>query len=51
VDALAPRTKAYSGGLGSVSNSADLALGAKAEGTAQTGFDWFQGELFDAWVD
>jgi len=50
VDALAPRTKAYAGGLGSVSNTADLALGAKAENTATTGFDWFQGEIFDAWV-
>jgi len=50
VDALAPRTKTYAGGLGSVSNTADLALGAKAEDTAQTGFDWFQGEMYDAWV-
>jgi hypothetical protein len=50
VDSLAPRTKAYAGGLGSVSNTADLALGAKAEDTATTGFDWFAGEIFDAWV-
>jgi len=50
VDSLAPRTKAYVGGLGSVSNTAALALGAKAETTATTGFDWFQGEIFDAWV-
>lgn len=50
VDALAPRAKTYTGGLGSVSNTADLALGAKAESTATTGFDWFAGELFDAWV-
>jgi hypothetical protein len=50
VDALAPRTKTYAGGLGSVSNTSNLALGAKAEGTAQTGFDWFQGEIFDASV-
>lgn len=48
VDSLAPRTKAYAGGLGSVSNTADLALGAKAESTATTGFDWFAGEIFDA---
>jgi hypothetical protein len=50
VDSLAPRTKTYAGGLGSVSNTSNLALGAKAEDTAQTGFDWFQGEMFDAWV-
>jgi hypothetical protein len=50
VDSLAPRVKTYAGGLGSVSNAADLALGAKAETTATTGFDWFQGEIFDAWV-
>jgi hypothetical protein len=51
VDALPVRTKSFSGGLGSMSNTADLALGAKAEDTAETGFDWFEGELFDAWVD
>ena len=50
VDALNPRTKSYSGGLGSVSNGSDLALGAKAESTATTGFDWFAGEIYDAWV-
>jgi len=50
VDSLLPRTKTFSGGLGSVSNSADLALGAKAETSATTGFDWFAGKLFDAWV-
>jgi hypothetical protein len=50
VDSLLPRTKTYAGGLGSVSNAADLALGAKAESTATTGFDWFQGKIFDAWV-
>lgn len=50
VDALAPRTKSYAGGLGSVSNVADLALGAKAEETTVSGFDWFEGRIFDAWV-
>jgi hypothetical protein len=50
VDSLTPRTKTFSGGLGSVSNSANLALGAKAESTATTGFDWFEGKIFDAWV-
>jgi hypothetical protein len=50
VDALAARTKTISGGLGTVSNTADLALGAKAEETAKSGFDWFAGEMYDAWV-
>lgn len=50
VDGLAPRTKTYSGGLGTVSNTSQLALGAKAEQTATTGFDWFKGVLYDAWV-
>jgi hypothetical protein len=50
VDSLSARTKTYSGGLGSVSNTSSLALGAKAESTATTGFDWFEGKIFDAWV-
>jgi hypothetical protein len=50
VDSLSPRTKRYPGGLGSVSNTSKLALGAKAESTATTGFDWFRGEIFTAWV-
>ena len=50
VDALAPRTKNFSGGLGSVANTSVLALGAKGEDTAKTGFDWFEGNIYDAWV-
>jgi hypothetical protein len=50
VDALPARTKTFAGGLGSMSNTADLALGAKAETTAQTGFDWYKGVISDAWV-
>ena len=50
VDSLAPRTKTFTGGLGSVSNDAALALGAKAEQTVNTGFDWFEGKIYDAWV-
>jgi hypothetical protein len=46
VDNLAPRTKA--GSTGTVSNSAPLALGAKAEGGAEA--DWFNGELLEASV-
>ena len=50
VDSLPDRTKTFAGGLGSMSNGADLALGAKAETTAQTGFDWYKGVISDAWV-
>jgi hypothetical protein len=50
VDALAPRTKSYVGGLGSVANTSVLALGAKGEDTATTGFDWFEGTIYGAWV-
>ena len=46
VDDLVPRTK--TGSTGSISNSAPLALGAKAEGGA--GADWFNGELLQASV-
>jgi hypothetical protein len=46
VDGLAPRTK--SGATGSISNSAPVSLGAKAEGGP--GADWFNGELFEASV-
>jgi hypothetical protein len=50
VDSLPARTKTYSGGLGSVSNSANLGLGAKPENNPETGYDWFKGVLSDAWV-
>jgi hypothetical protein len=46
VDDLAPKTKA--GSTGSISNSAPLAIGAKAEGGAQA--DWFDGTILDASV-
>lgn len=49
VDSTAPRSKVVSR-LGSVSNTSDLALGAKAEGTARTGFDWYLGKIHDARV-
>lgn len=49
IDALAPRTKTVTL-LGSVSNASQLALGAKAENTASTGFDWFKGRIDDAWL-
>lgn len=47
VDSLAPRTKSVAA-LGSVSNSAAVGLGAKAEGSASTGFDWYLGKILDA---
>jgi hypothetical protein len=50
VDSLPARTKTYSGGLGSVSNNANLGLGAKPENNPDTGYDWFKGVLSDAWV-
>jgi hypothetical protein len=28
----------------------DVGIGAKAEKTAKSGFDWFEGELYDAWI-
>lgn len=49
VDDLAPRSKTVTA-LGSVSNRANLALGAKAGDTAKTGFDWYKGKIHDAWV-
>jgi hypothetical protein len=33
-----------------VANSNNLGLGAKAEATARTGFDWFDGTMTEAWV-
>jgi len=36
--------------LGSVANASSLAMGAKAEGSAPTGFDWYLGKLHEAWV-
>lgn len=49
VDSLPARTKSVTS-LGSVANDSDLALGAKAETSASTGFDWYKGKLYDAWV-
>src|SRR4051794_1100397 len=50
VDSLPTRTQVPAGGLGSVSNGFDLGVGAKAEKTAKTGFDWFDGVIDNAWV-
>ena len=46
VDAQTPRSRTVSGGLGSVSNTAPLTIGAKAD----SGGDWFIGTLSDASV-
>jgi hypothetical protein len=50
VDAAKPQSKKSSAALGAITNTNDLALGAKAEKTSKSGFDWFQGEMYDAWV-
>jgi len=50
VDSMPVQTKTFPDGLGSVSNTSNLALGAKAESTASTGFDWFDGVIANAWV-
>jgi hypothetical protein len=51
VDSLpAVRARPNKGRLGSVSNTSKLALGAKAESAPTTGFDWFEGVIYDAWV-
>jgi hypothetical protein len=50
VDALPVHTKAYPA-LGSVSNAADLGIGAKAEDDPRSGYDWFEGRIFDAWLE
>jgi len=49
VDGTTRATKTVTA-LGSISNAADVAIGAKAEGTAPTGFDWYLGKIYDAWV-
>ena len=49
VDSLAPRTKSVTA-LGSVSNASALGIGAKAEPSVKTGFDWYLGLIDDAWV-
>jgi hypothetical protein len=46
----AVRVRPNEGRLGSVSNASNLAMGAKAESDPTTGFDWFEGVIYDAWV-
>lgn len=49
VDSATPRTRSVSN-LGSVANENRLGLGAKAEQVAQTGWDWFDGTMAEAWL-
>lgn len=49
VDSLSPLTKSVTA-LGSTSNASPLGIGAKAEPSAKTGFDWYLGLIEDAWV-
>ena len=49
IDALTPVTKTVAA-LGSVSNANAIGIGAKAENTARSGFDWYRGMINDAWV-
>ena len=49
IDNAKPRVRSVNR-LGSVANSNNLGLGAKAEATARTGFDWFDGTMTEAWV-
>ena len=50
VDSLPVHTKAIAGGLGSISNTSNLGLGAKSEDDPKSGYDWFNGVISDAWV-
>lgn len=45
VDALTPRTKTVSGGLGSISNTTALVLGAKTPTVTGAAGDWYNGAL------
>jgi hypothetical protein len=49
VDGVTKATRTVTA-LGSVANTSSLAMGAKAEGTAPTGFDWYLGTMHEAWV-
>lgn len=49
IDSATPRVRSVAS-LGSVANSNKLGLGAKAEATAPTGWDWFDGTMTEAWL-
>jgi hypothetical protein len=48
VDGLTPRTKTVSGGLGSISNTKALVIGAKTPTVTGTAGDWYSGALLEA---
>jgi hypothetical protein len=48
VDALTPRTTTVSGGLGSISNTKALVIGAKTPRVTGTAGDWYNGALLEA---
>jgi len=48
VDALTPRTKTVAGGLGSISNTTALVIGAKSRTVTGTAGDWYDGALLEA---
>jgi Concanavalin A-like lectin/glucanases superfamily len=48
VDALTPRTRTVSGGLGSISNTSALVIGAKTPTVTGTAGDWYNGALLEA---
>jgi hypothetical protein len=48
VDALKPRTKTVTSGLGSISNTSALVIGAKTPTVTGTAGDWYNGTLLDA---
>jgi hypothetical protein len=50
VDGLAPRTRTVSTGIGSISNSSALVIGAKTPTVKSSSGDWYDGALLDARV-
>jgi hypothetical protein len=48
VDALKPRIKTVAGGLGSISNTSALVIGAKSPTVTGAAGDWYNGALLDA---
>jgi hypothetical protein len=48
VDALRPRTKTVTGGLGPISNTTALVIGAKSPTVTGTAGDWYNGALLSA---
>jgi len=51
VDALKPRIKTVAGGLGSISNTSALVIGAKSPTVTGAAGDWYNGALLDARIN